>query len=106
MITAAVERARLQLTQTEPDPLKAQALIRRIGCTYCQAQRHGFQAYNPLVQQLAALADALQYGKLQTMLPGYDIKAAPRQVSSKMVQIANDADEALRQANVEIPLFW
>ena len=102
---ADMTAARAALSDVEPDPTAALGLIRRIGCTYCQAQRHGFQAYNPLVQQSAALADVLLYGAI-VPLEGREIQAPKREISSRMVQIANDADEAMRQANVEIPLFW
>jgi len=102
---ADMAAARAALSDVEPDPTAALGLIRRIGCTYCQAQRHGFQAYNPLVQQSAALTDVLLYGAI-VPLEGREIQAPKREISSRMVQIANDADEAMRQANVEIPLFW
>ena len=105
LTASGVEEARAMLQEIESDPERALALVRRIGCTYCQAQRHGFQAYNPLVQRSAALADILLHGSVQP-LEGRDIKLPPREISSRMVQIANDADEALRQANIEIPLFW
>ena len=40
-----------------------QQLIRKLGCLSCQASRHSFQAYNPLVQKSAALYDILLRGR-------------------------------------------
>ena len=56
------------LQKLEPDRTRALAVVRRIGCAYCQAQRHGFQAYNPAVQQLAALYDVLLRGEIAISL--------------------------------------
>ena len=81
------------------------ALVRRLGCTAVQAQRHGFQAYNPLVQRAAALYDCLVFGTPQP-LAAVDILSKRGPPSSRMVQMANDADTILQEAGVEIPLFW
>ena len=74
-----------------------------------QAQRHGFQAYNPFVQRSAALQDILLHGRLLP-LSGRDIKAATmangRPVESRIIKMANDADPIMKEAGVEIPLFW
>ena len=117
--TAAVRRAEEggpqelnadELEELEPEPEAALALVRRLGCTYCQASRHGFKAYNPAVQHLAALHDVLLYGQLQPLL-GQDIRARPRGglekvYDSQMVQVAYEADTVLKNAGFEIPLFW
>lgn len=68
------------LQRLEPDRTRALAVVRRIGCAYCQAQRHGFQAYNPAVQQLAALYDVLLRGEIVPLF-AQDIAAPPREVS-------------------------
>jgi hypothetical protein len=104
------ETARRLLAELEPEPEAALALVRRLGCTYCQASRHGFKAYNPAVQHLAALHDVLLYGQLQPLL-GQDIRARPRGgpekvYDSQMVQVAYEADTVLKNAGFEIPLFW
>jgi len=99
------DMARRKLGDIASDPLEALALVRRIGCTYCQASRHGFKAYNPAVQHMAALYDVLLYGELQPLI-GRDIRAPRRQLASQMVQMANDADKVLETAGVQIPLFW
>ena len=88
------------------DPLERLRVIRRIGCTCCQAQRHGYQAYNPFVSRAAALYDILLYGSLQplnpvdTQQPQADVEAV------RMVAVAYEADAIMEDAGVEIPLFW
>jgi len=98
-------QARTLFAELETDPLERLRLVRRIGCTYCQAQRHGFQAYNPLVQQTAALYDMLLHGEQQP-LAAVDIMSPQRKIESGMVQMAYDSDKILAEAGVEIPLFW
>jgi hypothetical protein len=68
-------------------------------------QRHGFAAYNPAVQRLAALYDVLLHGAPQPLV-AVDIQQKPREVSSDLVKVANRAEPILREAGVEIPLFW
>ena len=58
-----------------------------------------------MVQRTAALYDVLLYGEVLP-LTGKDIKAPKRVVTSRMVQMANDADKILQEQGVEIPLFW
>jgi len=103
--SGAYSNARKALDSADADAISRLALVRRIGCTYCQASRHGFKAYNPMVQHAAALYDVLLYGAPRT-LSGVDIRGTPRQPTSQMVLMANDADKVLEQANVDIPLFW
>jgi len=98
-------KARDLLLNIDTDPEQRLATVRRIGCTYCQAQRHGFQAYNPVVQRMAALYDVLLYGEVKPLV-ACDIQAPPRTASSKMVQVANDADTILQESGIDIPLFW
>lgn len=98
-------KARALLEELEPDAEARVALVRRLGCTAVQAQRHGFQAYNPLVQRAAALYDCLVFGTPQP-LAAVDILSKRGPPSSRMVQMANDADTILQEAGVEIPLFW
>ena len=102
---AANAQARELLSQLVVDPEERLLVTRRAGCTYCQAQRHGFQAYNPMVQRTAALYDVLLHGQMQSMV-ACDIKSPPSQVTSPMIQMAYDADPILKEAGVEIPLFW
>ena len=107
MLATAAERdaARSKLNSMSLEPAEALALVRRIGCAYCQAQRHSFQAYNPMVAHASALYDTLLYGEPQPLL-SRDINAPPREITSRMVKMAYDADPILKAANVEIPLFW
>jgi hypothetical protein len=98
-------KARDLLLNADSDPQQQLAAVRRIGCTYCQAQRHGFQAYNPVVQRMAALYDVLLYGEVQPLV-ACDIAAPPRAPSSKMVEVANDSEQIIRDSGLDIPLFW
>ena len=93
------------LAEAGADAQQQLAIVRRIGCTYCQAQRHGFQAYNAMVQRMAALHDVLLYGERKP-LDAVDIQAPPRSPSSAMVKMANDADAMLQEQGIDIPLFW
>lgn len=99
------EFVRLKLNEVAPDAIEALALVRRIGCTYCQASRHGFKAYNPAVQQMATLYDVLLHGDPQPLV-GWDVQAPRRLPESQMVQMANDADKVLGMAGVQTALFW
>jgi len=103
--SARYEQARQLLSQTSDDPMARLLLVRRIGCIYCQSQRHGFQAYNPTVQKSAALYDVLLHGTIQPLV-GRDIRAPKRKVTSRMVEMAYDADQVLKDQGVEIPLYW
>ena len=73
-------------------------------CFAC-SQRHGFQAYNPFVQRVAALYDILTHGSLQP-LTAVDTKKRPTEVTSRLVKMANDAESILQDQGLEIPLFW
>lgn len=57
----AAARGALQATGLTEE--EQQQLIRKLGCLYCQASRHAFQAYNPFVQKTAALHDVLLFGR-------------------------------------------
>jgi len=79
-------------------------LTRRLGCVSCQASRHAFQAYNPLVQKSAAMYDVLLYGSLQP-LNAPDIASPERtEYTSNLIKIAEDADKQFPEREVEI--FW
>jgi len=54
---------------------------------------------------MAALYDVLLYGEVKPLV-SCDIQAPPRTASSKMVQVANDADTILQESGIDIPLFW
>jgi hypothetical protein len=75
---------------------------------YCQAQRQSYNAYNPFVQQTAALYDVLLRNELKgldpvdTMKPPTDLTKS----DSGLVRIAAESEKMMREAKVEIPLFW
>ena len=102
---ANVKESQALLTSLSPDRLDQILTIRRLGCLYCQAQRHGFQAYNPMVQRTAALYDVLMHGKPQP-LAAVDIKSPIREYTSTMTKMSQQAEGILRDQGVEIPLFW
>lgn len=100
------EAARAKLAEVAPDAVDRLLVLRRVGCVACQAQRHGFQAYNPMTQRAAALHDILLHGALQP-LSSVDIQAPERtSYSSRMIKMARDAQPFLDDQNLEIPLFW
>ena len=101
---ANVKESQALLTSLSPDRLDQILTIRRLGCLYCQAQRHGFQAYNPMVQRTAALYDVLMHGKPQP-LAAVDIKSPIREYTSTMTKMSAGGG-ILRDQGVEIPLFW
>ena len=89
-----------------PSAAERVMLIRRIGCLYCQAQRHGFQAYNPMVQRVAALYDLLYYGEPQPLDPVDTARPEKTEYESGLVRMAAEAEGVMRDNGVEIPLFW
>lgn len=95
--------ARARLDELEPDPALQLSVVRAMGCLSCLAQRHGFQAYNPLAQQAAALYDVLLRGRAAP-LEGQDTRSPAREVSSRLVQMANDADGTV--APEVVGLWW
>ena len=54
---------------------------------------------------MAALYDVLLYGEVQPLV-ACDIAAPPRAPSSKMVEVANDSEQIIRDSGLDIPLFW
>lgn len=97
--------AATKLDELAPSPAERLAIVRRVGCLYCQAQRHGYQAYNPMVQRTAALYDVLYRGAPQP-LDAVDIAQKERPLTSNLVRMAKDAENVMRENGVEIPLFW
>lgn len=97
--------ARAMLPSLAPEALERLLVIRRVGCAYCQVQRHGFQAYNPITQRIATLYDFLLYGKFQP-LEAVDLERPPREIDSNFVKMANEADKIVQEAGIDIPLFW
>jgi len=143
-------KARALLDEYAPTPAAKTQITRKIGCAYCQCQRHGFQAYNPMVQRTAALYDILTHGELQPLY-AVDIKvrttplcflpcslspsratafsgspgtpppsltacaararlapsqSTPKEVTSRLVKMANEAQSILDEQGIEVPLFW
>jgi len=79
-------------------------LLRKVGCVSCQATRHAFQAYNPLVQKSAALFDVLQFGSVQP-LTAPDIALPDRlEYTSNLVRLAEEADKMDIKRDIE--LYW
>ena len=96
------------LVELLPDEVDRTLLIRRVGCLYCQAQRHGFGAYNPMVARAAALYDILLYGEMQP-LTAVDTKKPDTDFfnsESGLVTMAAEAEQLMLEQGEETILYW
>jgi hypothetical protein len=106
--SGAFQTARATLEEIAPESTEALALVRRVGCMYCQAQRQKYKAYQPLVEKTAALYDVLLRGGLKRLEP-VDTKMPERDLTksdSLMVQTSMQADKTLKRDGNVIPLYW
>jgi len=103
---AQPQDARAALQAIGLDSEGQQRLIRKLGCLSCQASRHSFQAYNPLVQKTSALYDVLVYGSVQ-WLSAPDIQQPERSgYTSNLVKIAVEAEDFAVSEGGSVQLYW
>ena len=94
------------MSPRRPHPQAQLRLARQLGCIACQCQRHALQAYNPMTLQATMVHDILLGDVARLWLDtSTDIRMQRKsEAKSKLVQMANEADEVLPPEYLQ--LFW